>query len=220
MTSIFPVGVAILLVLVVHAYSSDPLRSVPGPLLARFIRFWELSKVRELRFEYFNDERHQSTRNMVRLWEGQDCSFFPARPSVTKLQASPSDWRRAGTPSTTRARQNRSTAPRPSSPSRASTTPLATRTRAAPTLFNSLGIQEHGQKGRRVAGLYSVTSLLSYEPLVDQPNKTLCDMLRGFRRRRCGDQRAARCHRDDDRGEALWDDGRGERRAWYPGCHP
>lgn len=37
---------------------SDPLRSVPGPLLARFTRFWELAQVRTSRFEEINSELH------------------------------------------------------------------------------------------------------------------------------------------------------------------
>lgn len=47
-------------------------------------------------------------------------------------------------------------------------------------LFNGLDIAEHSAKRRRVANLYSLTTLLSYEQYIHNQSAILCEKLRSF----------------------------------------
>lgn len=49
-------------------------------------------------------------------------------------------------------------------------------------LFSERGIHHHGLMRRKVASLFSMTTLLSYEAFVDNTNAILCDKLREFAR--------------------------------------
>jgi hypothetical protein len=47
-------------------------------------------------------------------------------------------------------------------------------------MFSERDIVNHSLKRRKVASLYSVTALLSYEGFVDKCNQQLCNKLEGF----------------------------------------
>jgi hypothetical protein len=63
------VCVAVAAYVVYHAFTllTHPLRSVPGPFLARFTAWWEWSVVRARHYEAVNIELHEKYGNVVRL---------------------------------------------------------------------------------------------------------------------------------------------------------
>jgi hypothetical protein len=67
------VGVAVSLLITYHAlqYVRDPLRDVPGPLIARFTRLWYLLEIYRGHYEQTNIKLHNKYGPIVRIapWE-------------------------------------------------------------------------------------------------------------------------------------------------------
>lgn len=75
-TSLSPVSILLLplaytLYLFVFNYILDPLRSVPGPFLARFTRWWYFYKLYEGDFERTNIDLHKKYGSVVRISPGE-----------------------------------------------------------------------------------------------------------------------------------------------------
>ncbi|KAK5991688.1 Pisatin demethylase [Cladobotryum mycophilum] len=118
-------------------------RSIPGPLLARFTRFWYFKRVYHGRFEYDNLALHQKYGPVVRVAPNMYSIDLPdAMNQVygvgSKLPKS--DWYEAW---------------KHPSPDRW-------------TLFPDRDIKRHAQTRRVFQGLYSMSSLVSYETYVDE----------------------------------------------------
>ena len=64
---------AISLFVIYHAlqYVLDPLRDIPGPLLARFTRFWYLLEIYRGHYERTNIEFHKKYGPIVRIAPGE-----------------------------------------------------------------------------------------------------------------------------------------------------
>ncbi|SMR48834.1 unnamed protein product [Zymoseptoria tritici ST99CH_1E4] len=150
---------AILLLLVVlplliisYQVISDPLRSIPGPLLARFTRLWELYQVIKGDFEKTNIRLHRKYGPVVRL--------APGRYSVNDESALKVIYG-LGSGFT---KSSFYTAAQDVDQHRIN-------------LFAERDPQVHLTARRKVASLYSMSNLLSYEPFVDQMNDLLCSKL-------------------------------------------
>ncbi|KAK3112405.1 hypothetical protein LTR53_011352 [Teratosphaeriaceae sp. CCFEE 6253] len=150
-------GLALAVIVYLYASVSDPLRDVPGPLLARFTRLWELQRVRGNHFEQVNWELHAKygTGPIVRLAPGR--YSINDRTALKQVFGHASKFPKA-----------------PFYHAFGHPDPLQA------DMFSELDINRHGAKRRKVASLYSMTALLSYEQFVDRCNATLCSRLRGF----------------------------------------
>jgi cytochrome P450 len=120
----------------------SPLRKVPGPLLARFSRLWYFHRVWAGSFEHDNIALHKKYGPIVRV--GPDLYSIDS-PSVVKSvygissKFAKSDWYDAW---------------RHPDPQRA-------------TLFTQRDIKKHGEQRRKFQALYSMSSMVHYEPFVD-----------------------------------------------------
>ncbi|KAK3109792.1 hypothetical protein LTR53_016571 [Teratosphaeriaceae sp. CCFEE 6253] len=148
-------GLALAVIVYLYALVSDPLRDVPGPLLARFTRLWELQRVRGNHFEQVNWELHAKYGPIVRLAPGR--YSINDRTALKQVFGHASKFPKA-----------------PFYHAFGHPDPLQA------DMFSELDINRHGAKRRKVASLYSMTALLSYEQFVDRCNATLCSRLRGF----------------------------------------
>ncbi|GIZ48492.1 hypothetical protein CKM354_001155000 [Cercospora kikuchii] len=129
----------------------DPLRTVPGPSLARFTRLWEVWQVCKGDFEKTNVELHRRYGPIVRL--------APGRYSVCDQIASKIIY----------------------GPGSAFTKSNYYQPFGDPhggvNLFTESSPQIHSDARRKVASLYSMTALVSCEPHVDHMNSFLCSRL-------------------------------------------
>lgn len=65
--SILPLGASLYILFCLVLWFIDPLRSVPGPLLARFTRLWYLYKIYKGNFERTNINLHKKYGSVVRI---------------------------------------------------------------------------------------------------------------------------------------------------------
>ncbi|KAI1559582.1 CypX, Cytochrome P450, partial [Pyrenophora tritici-repentis] len=130
-----------------------PLRSVPGPFLARFTRLWELRAVRKHDFATYNIALHEEYGPVVRL--------APNRYSVNDTGASrvllgyhnALDKSNYYTPFGDPSQGN---------------------------LFSEVNVQIHANIRRPISQLYSNNNLLSYEPFVNACNSILLRRLKEY----------------------------------------
>ncbi|KAK5723191.1 hypothetical protein LTR17_013911 [Elasticomyces elasticus] len=152
--TLFVVAVATLFALAFHLVF-DPLRDIPGPFAARFTRLWELQQIRGNKFEQTNEELHAKYGSVVRLAPGRysidDAAALKLMFGHASKFRKASFYHAFGNPDTLKA-----------------------------DMFSELEINRHSAKRRKVASLYSMTTLLSYECFVDRCNETLCLRLRDF----------------------------------------
>ncbi|KAL5358091.1 cytochrome protein [Aspergillus floccosus] len=130
-----------------------PAGNTPGPLLARFTRLWELPEVRNGHFEQTNIALHKKHGPIVRIGPSKFSISDPA--AVKVLYGAGSKFPKSPFYSTFGDPHNAN-------------------------LFSDLNMQRHSQKRRRVAGVYSMSALATYEPSVDRCNATLCRRLAEF----------------------------------------
>ncbi|OTB02816.1 hypothetical protein M426DRAFT_322406 [Hypoxylon sp. CI-4A] len=132
---------AVQLLLRIYRYVKSPLRAVPGPFLARFTDFWYFQKLREGSFEVVNKKLHEKYGPVVRY--GPDRYSFNDQTATRTIyghgtQFAKSSWYDAW-----------------SSP-------------AQWNLFGERNIQDHAQYRRQYQNAYSMSSLVEYEPYVDE----------------------------------------------------
>ena len=134
---------AIYLTYTLYTILTSPLRNVPGPFVARFTKLWYLAHVRRGRFEQENIALHRRYGPIVRIAPDHYSLDHPdAVRAVYGLGAKSfpkSDWYFAW---------------QHPDPDRF-------------TLFPDRNIHRHAETRRRFQALYSMTSLVSYEPFVD-----------------------------------------------------
>lgn len=175
-----PSGPVVILALVAflihHVYrlAHDPLRRVPGPWLARFTRLWELHQIRRRHFEQINVELHQTygllvpRPNHLLGWRGISNTLSlgpivrlaPNRYSICSSAAlktiyghgskfTKDRWYRAyGHPDDSQA-----------------------------DMFSVMDEKRHTTHSRKVASMFSMTSMVAYEPFVNSCNTTLVAQL-------------------------------------------
>ncbi|KAH7042246.1 pisatin demethylase [Macrophomina phaseolina] len=130
-----------------------PLRGVPGPWLARYTRLWEIAAVRRGDFERQNINLHKRFGKVVRL--------APDKYSIDDLDAIHVIYGH-------------------------STKFIKDRfydcfgDPSTSNLFAERNVKEHSLQRRRIASLYSMTNLLSYESFIDRCTTTLLDKFSMF----------------------------------------
>ncbi|KAL1796194.1 hypothetical protein ACET3X_004734 [Alternaria dauci] len=152
-------GLISLLILIIFKYAyhilASPLRSVPGPILARFTRLWEMYSVCKHDNPTHNIALHEKYGPIVRL--------APNRYSINDSEAA----------KVILGHHNAMDKSKYYHPF------------GAPNeynLFSEPSISSHAKARRPLAQLYSQTSLLSYEPFVDTCNKILLQRLEEYAR--------------------------------------
>lgn len=125
----------------IWAYVASPLRAIPGPWASRFSRLWYFSKVRAGSFHHENIALHQKYGPIVRVAPGYFSISAPDKTVYGIGSKFPKgDWYQGW---------------KHPSPSRW-------------TLFPDQDIKRHAETRKRFQGLYSMSSLLSYEIYVDE----------------------------------------------------
>ena len=134
---------------------TSPLRSVPGPFWARFTRLWYFSKVGKGDFEKINFEVHRQYGSVVRIapdhYSIDDPSAIKTIYGINSKFAK-SDWYEGWKH------------PRPD----------------RWTLFPDRNIERHAQTRRLFQGMYSLSSLVTYESYVDDCTEIFCERLAEF----------------------------------------
>ncbi|KAF2818629.1 cytochrome P450 [Ophiobolus disseminans] len=130
-------------------------RAVPGPLASRFSRLWYFSKVREGSFHHENIALHERHGQVVRVAPGY-FSISTTDKTVYGIGSKfpKGDWYQGW---------------KHPSPERW-------------TLFPDQNSKRHAETRKRFQGLYSMSSLLSYEPYVDECIDIFLDKLSQFAR--------------------------------------
>ncbi|KAL9116115.1 MAG: hypothetical protein Q9227_000484 [Pyrenula ochraceoflavens] len=133
----------------------SPLRSVPGPLLARFTRLWYIKALYPANFEQTNIKLHRKYGPVVRLTPN---IYSLDDPEAAKAiygyssQFPKSDWYfawRHPDPGFT-------------------------------TIFSDQNIKRHAEQRRKYASAYSMSSMLSYESFVEHCGDLLCKRFEEF----------------------------------------
>lgn len=143
------------LIYTVYIQLTSPLRSIPGPLLTRLNRLWFFNRVRLGHFESDNIALHRQYGPIVRIAPDM---YSIDSPDVIKpvygigSKFPKSDWYEGW---------------KHPSPDRW-------------TLFPDRDIKRHAETRKRFQGLYSLTSLVSYEGYVDECSDIFDAKLRGF----------------------------------------
>ncbi|KAL4793892.1 pisatin demethylase [Aspergillus venezuelensis] len=146
--SLAPVVVALLYG--VYQLFLHPLARVPGPWLARWTRFWEWSHLRNGKLEYDTIRLHQRYGSVVRI--------APNRYSISSPDAVQHIY--GHTSRFTKDRFYRA---------------FGHPDESKFDLFSMVNVQTHASRRRKVASLYSMSSLVSYEPAVDKCISLLVD---------------------------------------------
>ncbi|KAI9048140.1 hypothetical protein LZ554_007935 [Drepanopeziza brunnea f. sp. 'monogermtubi'] len=120
----------------------DPLRSVPGPFLARFTGLWYFFKIYQGVFEKENIRLHEKYGPIVRI--------APGEYSVDDVEAAKTIYGHGNA----FVKNNWYWAWMPPDPTKAS-------------LFAELDPHRHAQQRRKFSSLYSMSALLGYEPFVN-----------------------------------------------------
>jgi hypothetical protein len=174
---LFPVlGVVVYALIALYRLATHPLRKVPGPWQARISRFWELNQVRANHFEHVNIKLHdkygeyretvfaRTARAAADIFgTGPIVRTAPNRYSINYPEATQQiyghgskfikdRWYRAyGHPDDAHA-----------------------------DIFSVIDERRHAVNRRKVASLFSMTSLVAYEPYVDTSNATLMEKFSEF----------------------------------------
>lgn len=147
--------------LILYRHIASPLRSIPGPFIARFTDLWYLYHLRQGRFEVVNQQLHErygiskpsqpSTSLAVELTSllGPVVRYGPNRYSFATLDAGKAIYGH-GTSFTKSSWYN------------------AWKHPAQWSLFADRDIKRHAANRRLFQNTYSMSSLVSYEPYVDE----------------------------------------------------
>ncbi|KAK7726292.1 hypothetical protein SLS57_003378 [Botryosphaeria dothidea] len=147
--AIVPVGYLIIkLFQRIHASLFGPLRNVPGPWLARYTKLWELSAVWRGDIEKQNIELHKHHGKIVRL--------APNKYSINDPDAVRIIYGHG-----TKFIKNEFY--------------TCFRAPEMTNLFAERDVKDHSLQRRRIASLYSMTNLLSYESFIDKCTAVLQD---------------------------------------------
>ncbi|KAH8691014.1 putative cytochrome P450 [Phaeosphaeriaceae sp. PMI808] len=141
-------GAAAYALITLFKVATHPLGKVPGPWQARITRFWELRQVRANHFEHVNIKLHAKYGPIVRVSPNRYSINCPE--AVQQIYGHGSKftkdrWYRAyGHPDDAHA-----------------------------DIFSVIDERRHAVNRRKVASLFSMTSMVGYEPYVDVSNATL-----------------------------------------------
>ncbi|KAJ3472634.1 hypothetical protein NLG97_g10831 [Lecanicillium saksenae] len=161
MLILYALGAALASILAVSLYraAADPLRSIPGPFLARFNRLWYLAAIARGRFDSENVELHRRYGPVVRVAPGTYSLDVPEAVGSVYGVASrmpKSEWYDAWT---TAGAENRS-------------------------LFSDRDARRHAETRKLFQALYNMSNLVSYEGYVDDCTDVLTRQLDGFAERK------------------------------------
>ena len=130
-------------------------RSIPGPWPARISKLWFFRKVREGNFHHVNIALHEKFGDIVRIAPGYYSIVSPEKTVYGISSRFPKgDWYQGW---------------KHPSPARW-------------TLFPDQDMKRHAETRKLFQGMYSMSSLLSYEPYVDTCIDIFLEKLRGFSR--------------------------------------
>lgn len=136
-----------------HETFTAPTRSIPGPWSARVSRLWFFRKVHQGNFHHANIALHEEFGDIVRVAPGYYSINRPEKTIYGIGSKFPkSDWYQGW---------------KHPSPDRW-------------TLFPDQDMKRHAETRKRFQGLYSMSSLLSYESSVDSCIDIFLEKLRGF----------------------------------------
>ncbi|CAG8138182.1 unnamed protein product [Penicillium salamii] len=139
----FYVGIAALLIRFLITLIKSPRLAIPGPILGRFTNLWYLWQMKRGDFHYTNIKLHEKNGNVVRIAPNY---YSISDASAVKTiyghgaKFEKSAWYDAW-----------------------NFGPTATMT----NLFSERNSKKHAESRRKVASMYSMTSLVAYEPAVD-----------------------------------------------------
>lgn len=154
--TILAAGLAFQVFLAVFQAITSPLRSIPGPFWARFTRLWYFARVANGSFEKDNIALHRRYGPIVRIAPNMYSFDIPGAPVKQVYgigsKMPKSEWYEGW---------------KHPSPDRW-------------TLFPDRNIKRHGETRRRFQGLYSMSSLVTYESYVDSCTDILVQRLREF----------------------------------------
>lgn len=146
---------ALYLLFLTLCHLSNPLKSIPGPFLARFTRLWELHAVRKGDFEKTHYKLHERYGPIVQLAPNKYSISDPEEADQIYHHGSQfikADFYHAfGNPDPVDA-----------------------------DAFSERDTERHAFKRRKVSSLYSMSALVSYEGFVDRCNAVLCQKMHGF----------------------------------------
>ncbi|KAI4599462.1 hypothetical protein KJ359_001904 [Pestalotiopsis sp. 9143b] len=134
-------GVVFYAVLTLFRHLSSPLRTIPGPFAARFTDLWYLLKVRRRNFEVANKKLHDKYGPIVR--------YGPNRYSFSSLDAGKIIYGHA-------------------SPFPKSDWYSVWKSPGTWTMFSDQNVRRHAANRRLLQNTYSMSSLVTYEPYVDE----------------------------------------------------
>ncbi|OLN97617.1 Pisatin demethylase 2 [Colletotrichum chlorophyti] len=132
----------------------SPLRSVPGPLLARFTNLWYLQRVKQGRFEEVNIALHKKHGSVVR--------YGPNRYSIDDVEASKiiyghgTQFAKSSWYSAWQTNEH------------------------AWNVFSDRSIKRHAHNRRYYSNAYSMTSLVHYEPYINECSALFSQRLTEF----------------------------------------
>ncbi|KAK1144855.1 hypothetical protein N8T08_004868 [Aspergillus melleus] len=149
------VGIAGYLLLTLYQGLLGATSGIPGPWLARFTRFWLFKETRFGRFEKVNIELHKKYGPVVRI---APSTFSINDPAALKtIYSSGSKF-----------------------PKSDFYHPFGDPGKEQKHLFSEQNNQLHALNRRKTSSLYSMSTLVTYEPFVDRCNQMLCDRLDSF----------------------------------------
>jgi cytochrome P450 len=128
----------------------DPLRHIPGPFTARFTRLWYLYAQVRGDLEKTNIALHQKYGSIVRYAPNK--FSFNTADAIETIYAHGSNFAKSDWYTT-------------------ATNPKAKR----PGLFQETNIDRHAERRRKVAGLYTMTTVAALEPSVARTTKLLVE---------------------------------------------
>ncbi|KAK6193521.1 hypothetical protein LQW54_012388 [Pestalotiopsis sp. IQ-011] len=134
-------GIIFYAVLTLFRHLSSPLRAIPGPFAARFTDLWYLLKVRRRNFEVANKHLHDRYGPIVR--------YGPNRYSFSSLDAGKIIYGNA-------------------SPFPKSDWYSVWKSPGTWTMFSDQNVRRHAANRRLLQNTYSMSSLVTYEPYVDE----------------------------------------------------
>jgi len=138
-----------------YASLASPLRSISGPLATRFTRLWYLNRVRYGHFETENISLHRKYGKLVRI--SPDCYSIDDPAAIKHIYGISSKFRKGDWyygwqhPDPNRF-----------------------------TLFADTNIKRHAENRKRFQAMYSMSSLVNYEPFVDRCGQIFEDRMREF----------------------------------------
>ncbi|KAJ5745727.1 cytochrome protein [Penicillium odoratum] len=154
-TTVAFVGAFMYLIKILKKAYISPTSSIPGPFLARFTKLWELNEAVKGSFEKKNLALHRKYGRIVRI---APSTFSINDPAAVKEIYS------AGTKFVKSDFYHAFGSPDPEQGD----------------LFSERDSKRHSLKRRKVASLYSMTTLISYEKFVDRCNQELCSKFEEF----------------------------------------